>query len=197
MKLIVGLGNPGARYHDTRHNIGFRVIDTLARRWSVDQWREQHQALVGKVREGDEPVLVAKPVTFMNLSGESVAGLAGFYKVAVPDVLVVLDEVALPLGRLRAGRGGSHGGHNGLKSVIARLGTSDVPRLRIGVGRGEGRKELADHVLGTFAEEERDEVEAAVLRAADAAVMFVTEGIERVMNAFNAANDKQDPDPVA
>jgi PTH1 family peptidyl-tRNA hydrolase len=115
----------------------------------------------------------------------------------VPDVLVVLDEVALPLGRLRAGRGGSHGGHNGLKSVIARLGTIDVPRLRIGVGRGDGRKELADHVLGTFAEEERDEVEAAVLRAADAAVMFVTDGIERVMNAFNAANDKQDPDPVA
>jgi PTH1 family peptidyl-tRNA hydrolase len=196
VKLIVGLGNPGARYHETRHNIGFRVVDELARRWSVDQWREQYQALVAKVRAGDEPVLVAKPVTFMNLSGEAVAGLAGFYKVAVPDVLVVLDEVALPLGRLRAGRGGSHGGHNGLKSVIARLGTPEVPRLRIGVGRGDGRKELADHVLGTFAAEERDLVEAAVLRAADAAVMFVTEGIERVMNAFNAANDKQDPDPV-
>ena len=196
MKLVVGLGNPGAKYHDTRHNVGFRVIDALARRWSVDQWREQHQALVAKVRQGDEPVLVAKPMTFMNLSGDAVAGLAGFYKVAVPDVLVVLDEVALPLGRLRAGRGGSHGGHNGLKSVIARLGTSDVPRLRIGVGRGDGRRELADHVLGTFAAEERDEVEAAVLRAAEAAVMFVTDGIERVMNVFNAANDKQDPSPV-
>ncbi len=196
MKLLVGLGNPGAKYHDTRHNVGFRVIDALARRWSVDQWREQHQALVAKVREGDEAVLVAKPMTFMNLSGDAVAGLAGFYKVAVPDVLVVLDEVALPLGRLRAGRGGSHGGHNGLKSVIARLGTSDVPRLRIGVGRGDGRRELADHVLGTFAAEERDEVEAAVLRAAEASVMFVTDGIERVMNVFNAANDKQDPSPV-
>ena len=196
MKLVVGLGNPGAKYHDTRHNVGFRVIDALARRWSVDQWREQHQALVAKVRQGDEPVLVAKPMTFMNLSGDAVAGLAGFYKVAVPDVLVVLDEVALPLGRLRAGRGGSHGGHNGLKSVIARLGTADVPRLRIGVGRGDGRRELADHVLGTFAAEERDEVEAAVLRAAEASVMFVTDGIERVMNVFNAANDKQDPSPV-
>ncbi|MBL8139440.1 MAG: aminoacyl-tRNA hydrolase [Acidobacteria bacterium] len=197
MKLLVGLGNPGAKYHGTRHNIGFRVIDALARRWSVDQWREQHQALVAKVRAGDEAVLVAKPMTFMNLSGEAVAGLAGFYKVAVPDVLVVLDEVALPLGRLRAGRGGSHGGHNGLKSVIARLGTSDVPRLRIGVGRGDGRRELADHVLGVFAAEERDQVEAAVLRAAEASVMFVTDGIERVMNVFNAANDKQDPSPVA
>ena len=197
MKLLVGLGNPGAKYHDTRHNVGFRVIDALARRWSVDQWREQHQALVAKVRAGDEPVLVAKPMTFMNLSGDAVAGLAGFYKVAVPDVLVVLDEVALPLGRLRAGRNGSHGGHNGLKSVIARLGTSDVPRLRIGVGRGDGRRELADHVLGAFAAEDRDQVEAAVLRAAEASVMFVTDGIERVMNVFNAANDKQDPSPVA
>lgn len=196
MKLLVGLGNPGAKYHDTRHNVGFRVIDALARRWSVAQWREQHQALVAKVRAGDEPVLVAKPMTFMNLSGDAVAGLAGFYKVAVPDVLVVLDEVALPLGRLRAGRSGSHGGHNGLKSVIARLGTSDVPRLRIGVGRGDGRRELADHVLGAFAAEERDQVEAAVLRAAEASVMFVTDGIERVMNVFNAANDKQDPSPV-
>ncbi len=196
MKLLVGLGNPGARYSDTRHNVGFRVIDALARRWSVDQWREQHQALVARVRGGDEPVLVAKPMTFMNLSGEAVAGLAGFYKLTVADVLVVLDEVALPLGRLRAGRGGSHGGHNGLKSVIARLGTSDVPRLRIGVGRGDGQRELADHVLGTFAGDERDQVEAAVLRAADAAVMFVTDGIERVMNVFNAANDKQDPGSV-
>ena len=196
MKLLVGLGNPGARYHDTRHNVGFRVIDALARRWSVDQWREQHQALVGRAREGDEPVLVAKPMTFMNLSGDAVAGLAGFYKVAVPDVLVVLDDVALPLGRLRAGRGGSHGGHNGLKSVIARLGTSEVPRLRIGVGLGDGQKALADHVLGTFGADEREQVEAALLRAAEASVMFVTEGIERVMNAFNAANDKQDPGSV-
>lgn len=197
MKLVVGLGNPGARYHDTRHNVGFRVIDALARRWSVDQWREQHQALVGRAREGDEPVLVAKPMTFMNLSGDAVAGLAGFYKLAVSDVLVVFDEVALPLGRLRAGRSGSHGGHNGLKSVIARLGTTEVPRLRIGVGRGDGRKELVDHVLGTFGPDEREQVEAAVLRAAEASVMFVTEGIERVMNAFNAANDKQDPGSVS
>jgi peptidyl-tRNA hydrolase, PTH1 family len=196
VKLLVGLGNPGARYHDTRHNIGFRVIDALARRWSVDQWREQHQALVGRAREGDEPVLLAKPMTFMNLSGDAIAGLAGFYKVAVPDVLVVLDEVALPLGRLRAGRGGSHGGHNGLKSVIARLGTSEVPRLRIGVGLGDGQKALADHVLGTFGPDEREQAEAAVLRAATASVMFVTDGIERVMNAFNAANDKQDPGSV-
>jgi len=196
VKLVVGLGNPGARYELTRHNVGFQVIDELARRWHVDQWRNEHQALVAKVRLGDEHVLVAKPMTFMNLSGESVSGLAGFYKVSLPDTLVVLDEVALPLGRVRAGRGGSDGGHNGLKSILGHLGTRDVPRLRIGVGRGDGRRELADHVLGTFAGDERDQVEAAVLRAADASVIFVTEGIERVMNAFNAANDKQDPGAV-
>lgn len=196
MKLVVGLGNPGARYELTRHNVGFQVIDELARRWHVDQWRNEHQALVAKVRLGDEHVLVAKPMTFMNLSGESVSGLAWFYKVSLPDTLVVLDEVALPLGRVRAGRGGSDGGHNGLKSILGHLGTRDVPRLRIGVGRGDGRRELADHVLGTFAGDERDQVEAAVLRAADASVIFVTEGIERVMNAFNAANDKQDPGAV-
>jgi len=196
VKLVVGLGNPGARYEQTRHNVGFQVIDELTRRWHVDQWRNEHQALVAKVRLGGDALLVAKPMTFMNLSGEAVSGLAGFYKLNVADVLVVLDEVALPLGRLRASRGGSAGGHNGLKSVIARLGTSDVPRLRIGVGVGDGRRPLVDHVLGAFAEDERGQVEAAVLRAADAAVMFVTEGIERVMNAFNAANDKQDPEAV-
>ncbi|MGE0814247.1 MAG: aminoacyl-tRNA hydrolase [Vicinamibacterales bacterium] len=196
MKLLVGLGNPGDRYADTRHNVGFQVIDVLARRWSVDQWRDQQQALVARVRDGAEPVILAKPMTFMNASGEAVAGLSAFYKVPVADVLVVLDEAALPLGRLRAGRGGSDGGHNGLKSVITRLGTRDVPRLRIGVGRGDGRRDLADHVLGRFTEDERVSVQAAVLRAADAAVMFVTEGIERVMNAFNAANE-QDPGSVA
>lgn len=196
MKLVVGLGNPGARYDQTRHNIGFQVIDELARRWHVDQWRNDHQALVARVRLGDDQVLVAKPMTFMNLSGDAVVGLAGFYKVSVADTLVVLDEAALPLGRVRAGRGGSDGGHNGLKSILARLGTRDVPRLRIGVGRGDGRRELADHVLGRFAEDEREQVEAAVLRAADASVMFVTDGIERVMNSFNAANDKQDPGAV-
>lgn len=197
MKLVVGLGNPGARYHDTRHNVGFRVADEVARRAGAPQWREQHQALVARVRMGEEAVLVAKPLTFMNLSGDAVSGLSGFYKVAAADVLVVLDEAALPLGRLRAGRGGGAGGHNGLKSVIDRLGTSAVPRLRIGVGRGDSRWDLADHVLGAFAPEEREAVEAAVLRAADATAMFVAEGIERVMNAFNAANDKQDPGPVA
>ncbi len=197
MKLVVGLGNPGARYDDTRHNVGFQVIDELARRWQVEQWRQEHQALVARVRLGGEQVLVAKPMTFMNLSGEAVAALMRFYKVVVPDTLVILDEVALPLGRVRAGRGGSDGGHNGLKSILAHLGTRDVPRLRLGVGRGDGQRQLADHVLGKFAGNEREAVEAAVLRAADAAVMFVTVGIEHAMKVFNAANDTQAPGAVS
>jgi len=196
VKLIVGLGNPGPQYRDTRHNAGFMVADALAARWGVDQWREQHRALTASVRVGAEAVLLAKPMTFMNLSGEAVSGLARFYRVEPADVLVIVDEVALPLGRLRARPEGSAGGHNGLKSVIQHLGTTAFPRLRVGVGRGDARRDLADHVLGRFEPSERAEVEAAVLRAAEAAETFVSDGIGRVMNAFNAASEAQDPGAV-
>jgi peptidyl-tRNA hydrolase, PTH1 family len=196
MKLLAGLGNPGPQYRGTRHNAGFLAIDTLAARWRVeDEWREQQQALAIKTVFAAVPVLLVKPLTFMNLSGEAVAGLARFYRIDPGDVLVIVDEVALPLGRLRARREGSAGGHNGLKSVAQHLGTQAFPRLRIGVGRGDGRRDLAAHVLGRFEPEEREAVEAAVLRAAEAVEMFVTDGIERVMNVFNAAND-EDPGPV-
>jgi PTH1 family peptidyl-tRNA hydrolase len=196
MKIVAGLGNPGPQYRDTRHNAGFLVVDRLVARWGLDgQWRERQDALTLKTMHASVPVLLAKPLTFMNLSGRAVAGLAGYFRVAPADVLVVVDEVALPLGRLRARRAGSAGGHNGLKSVIEHLGTEAFPRLRVGVGRGDGRRELAAHVLGRFQDEEREVFEAAVLRAAGAVEMFVTDGIERVMQAFNAANE-QDPGPV-
>ena len=192
MKLIVGLGNPGPEYRDTRHNVGFMVADALVNRWRVsDQWREKFEALVIKTMVGEESVIVAKPVTFMNLSGHSVAGLAGFYKIEPPDIFIVTDDVALPVGRLRARREGGAGGHNGLKSIIQSLATQAFPRMRVGVGRGDNRRDLADHVLGRFDADERDTVSAAVLRAADATEMFLSDGIERVMNAFNAA-DKED-----
>jgi PTH1 family peptidyl-tRNA hydrolase len=193
LKLIVGLGNPGPEYRDTRHNVGFMVADALVDRWRVrDQWREKFDALLIKTMVRDEPVIVVKPLTFMNLSGQAVAGLAGFYKIEPADVLVVTDDVALPLGRLRARREGGAGGHNGLKSIIQSLATQAFPRMRVGVGRGDNRRDLADHVLGRFDADERDTVSAAVLRAADATEVFLSDGIERVMNAFNAA-EQSDP----
>ncbi|MCC7035123.1 MAG: aminoacyl-tRNA hydrolase [Acidobacteria bacterium] len=215
MKLVVGLGNPGAEYRETRHNVGFQVVDELARRWGVDQWRESFEALAAKTAWNGEPVLLSKPLTFMNLSGRSVASLVHFYKVDPADLLVVADDVALPLGRLRARRGGSDGGHNGLRSVAQSLGTQAFPRLRIGVGRGDvqaadgrivARPDMAGHVLGRFRPDEREAISAAILRAADASELFVAEGIERVMNAFNAGSDakearktdgQQEPDPAS
>jgi len=196
MKLVVGLGNPGSEYRDTRHNVGFLVADELARRWRLpDAWREKFAALHIRTTVGDEAVIVAKPLTFMNLSGQAVAGLAAFYQIDPVDVLVVADDVALPLGRLRARPEGGAGGHNGLKSIIQHLGTQAFPRVRVGVGRGDDRRDLADHVLGRFEAGERETVSAAVLRAADASERFLADGIERVMSAFNAA-EKQDPDPA-
>ena len=193
MKLIVGLGNPGAEYRDTRHNIGFKVADALAERWRVaGEWREKFDALQVKTAVGSEHVILAKPLTFMNLSGHAVAALAGFYKIEPADIFIVTDDVALPMGRLRARREGGAGGHNGLKSLIQSLATQAFPRMRVGVGRGDLRRDLADHVLGRFEADERETVSAAVLRAADASEMFLSEGIERVMNVFNAA-EQTDP----
>jgi PTH1 family peptidyl-tRNA hydrolase len=188
VKLVVGLGNPGSKYRDTRHNVGFWVVDELARRWNIaDDWRERDEALVAKQAGGSALV---KPMTFMNLSGFAVSRLRQFFQVEPADILVVVDEVALPLGRLRARRGGSAGGHNGLKSVIEQLGTNEFPRLRLGVGRGDARRDLADYVTSKFDPAERDMMSVAVLRAADASEMFISDGIERVMTQFNAATDE-------
>ncbi len=189
MKLLVGLGNPGPQYRNTRHNIGFMVLDDLARRHSVAFESSPAEALTARVRGMADAVLLAKPLTFMNLSGRAVQDLVRFYKIAPGDLLVICDDVALPLGKLRARASGSHGGQNGLRSVLEQLGTDEVPRLRIGVGRGDPRRDLAAHVLSTFEPDEHDVVEAAVTRAADAAEAFVSDGIEWVMNRFNAEPD--------
>jgi PTH1 family peptidyl-tRNA hydrolase len=187
--MLVGLGNPGPQYRDTRHNAGFWVIDEVARRWHVaDAWRERDDALMVK-KPG---ALLAKPLTFMNHSGFAVSKLRQYFQVEPADILVVVDEVALPLGRLRVRPRGSAGGHNGLKSIIEQFGTDEFPRLRVGIGRGDARRNLADHVLSKFDPDERVTIDAAVLRAADAAEMFVSEGIERVMNTFNAAADSNE-----
>jgi len=187
VKLIVGLGNPGREYRDTRHNVGFMVVDEIARRHGID-WTsgpsQLAETLIAK-RFGDEPVMVAKPLTYMNNSGDAVAGLVRYFDVNHDDLFVVVDEAALPFGRLRARARGSAGGHNGLKSIIERLGTTEFSRLRLGVGRGDGRLDLADHVLARFERGEQADLETLITRAADAAEMFAAEGISKVMNAFN------------
>jgi PTH1 family peptidyl-tRNA hydrolase len=187
VKLIVGLGNPGPKYRGTRHNIGFEVVDELARRAGATFESAPADALVARWRLTDEVVLLAKPLTFMNESGQAVGELVRYYKVDLGSLLIVLDEVQLPLGRLRARARGSAGGHNGLKSVIVHLG-DELSRLRIGVGRGDDRRDLADHVLARFDAEEMAEVERVRTRAADAAQTFITSGIAAVMNAYNGGD---------
>jgi PTH1 family peptidyl-tRNA hydrolase len=191
VKAIVGLGNPGPQYKGTRHNVGFEVVDLLARRASVGFESAPAEALIARWRRTDDglknDVLLVKPLTFMNLSGQAVGELVRYFKIEVADLLVIVDEVHLPLGKLRARKRGSAGGHNGLKSVIAHLG-DEFARLRVGVGRGEGQRNLADHVLSRFEKDEAAEVERMTARAADAAEMFITSGIEAVMNAFNGGD---------
>lgn len=189
MKLIAGLGNPGTKYRDTRHNVGFEVVDVLARRHGTAFESAPGEALMARVRSVGDGLLILKPLTFMNLSGHAVAELIRYYRIALSDVLVVVDDVNLPLGRLRIRARGSHGGHNGLRSVAGQLGTDEYARLRLGVGRGDGRRDLADHVLARFEADERETIRSAVDRAADAAEMFVTDNIEKVMNSYNRADD--------
>ena len=186
MKAIVGLGNPGSEYSGTRHNVGFDVVDVLARRWAVTlkKWKTTADLAVVKDRE----VLLVEPKTFMNESGLAVSAVMAFYKIQPADVLVIVDEIQLPLGKLRLGRSGSAGGHNGLKSVIAHVG-QDFPRLRIGVERGHPDSMLRNHVLSKFPPNEREVVERAVNRAADAVEAFVSDGLQAAMNRFNMAGD--------
>ena len=191
MKLIVGLGNPGSEYRDTRHNVGFQVVDELQRRYGLEWAMAPSQvpdALIAK-RYGADPLLLAKPLTYMNRSGEAVGALARYYGIESEDLLIVVDEASLPFGKLRARARGSAGGHNGLKSVVQGLGTNEFPRLRLGVGRGDDRRDLSDHVLSRFGADERAALESFITRAADAAGMFAAEGILKVMNEFN-------PDPA-
>ena len=191
MKAIVGLGNPGTEYAGTRHNIGFDVVDELARRWAVKlkKWKTSADLAVVTDRE----VLLVEPKTFMNESGLAVSAVMAFYKIQPADVLVVVDEIQLPLGTLRLRWSGSAGGHNGLKSVIAHVG-QDFPRLRIGVERGNPASMLRHHVLSKFPPSEREIVERAVSRAADAVSTFVSDGLQVAMNRFNMAGDGSTPE---
>ena len=184
--LVVGLGNPGDQYEHTRHNVGFAVADELAERCRVPLQRLKFRALTNTVTLEGQKVLLMKPVTYMNLSGEAVREAAAFYKVPPEHILVLSDEVALPPGKLRVRKGGSAGGHNGLKNIIAHLGSDQFPRIRLGVGqKPHPDYDMADWVLGKPQGEDKTAVEAAVVRAADAVECLLAKGPEEAMNRFN------------
>ena len=184
MYIIVGLGNPGRQYAGTRHNVGFEVIDRLADKNHIAVDTKKHKALIGKGFIGGEKVILAKPQTFMNLSGESVRELLEYYKADTEDLLVIFDDVRLPVGQLRIRKKGSAGGHNGIKSIIAHCG-DHFPRIKVGIGEKPPRMDLADYVLGHFGAEEKTVMEESFLQAADAVWAILIEGMEPAMNRFN------------
>jgi PTH1 family peptidyl-tRNA hydrolase len=192
MKVVVGLGNPGSLYAGTRHNVGFDVVDILAGGPGGGRFQRRFDADVAEGLEGFEKVLYVKPLTFMNLSGRSVRQAIDFYKVTPADLLVVTDDVNLPLGQLRLRPGGSPGGHNGLKDIERHLATQDYARLRLGVGSPD-RLDLVDHVLSRFKPSEKDVVQNMLIRSAQAVGCWIREGVAVTMNRFNAPDKEPRP----
>jgi len=190
MKLIVGLGNPGAEYAETRHNAGWRVAETLASRWGAGGWKEKFDAAVAEAHTGGDKVALARPLTYMNRSGLAVRQLMAFWKVEADAVLVVSDDWNLELGRLRLRGSGSAGGHNGLESVIGELGHDGFARLRVGIGPGPGPEAQVDFVLSRFAKAEEPVIAKAIEEAAAAAECWAKEGLAEAMNRFNQAKEE-------
>lgn len=186
MYIIVGLGNPGRQYENTRHNIGFRLIDKLAEKHNISVLECKHKALIGKGYIEGQKVILVKPQTFMNLSGESVREVLNFYKVE-PDtqLIVVYDDISLAVGALRIRKKGSAGGHNGIKNIIAQTGTDIFKRIKIGVGEKPKGYDLADYVLGHFTQAENKEMDAACEQAVEAISLLVREEVDMAMNRFN------------
>jgi len=190
MNLVVGLGNPGRKYENTRHNTGFRVIDELSRRWAIPVNRRKFQALAGVGLIGPRQVVLLKPTTYMNRSGQCVREALKFYKLELADLVVVLDDMALPLGRLRIRPAGSGGGHNGLIDIIEELDAEEFTRIRVGIDFADSADSV-DHVLSSFAPHEEAIVTSAIGKAADAVECWLNSGLETAMNKFNR------PDPPA
>lgn len=185
MWLVVGLGNPGPKYAQNRHNIGFMVVDEIARRVSAQDWKSKFGGELAAAQIAGEKAILLKPMEYMNLSGRAVARTAAFYRIELGRIIVIHDEIDLPLGRLRIKVGGGHAGHNGLRSVIQELGSPDFVRVRCGVGRPTGRREVADFVLEDFAKSELKEAEMMTKEAADAVEEIVRKGPLLAMNKFN------------
>ncbi len=183
--LIVGLGNPGREYRENRHNIGFMLIDRLSVRLDARMRRMQSKALLGSVTYQGVKVILAKPQTFMNLSGQAVQGLVRFYKVPLENLIIAHDDLDLPFGTLRIRPGGGAGGQKGIKSTIQHLGTQDFPRLRLGIGRPPGRMDAAAYVLQDFAKGDQQILSETLDRATDAVETFISAGLDKAMNQFN------------
>ncbi|MEX1095781.1 MAG: aminoacyl-tRNA hydrolase [Planctomycetales bacterium] len=190
MKLVVGLGNPGLEYHRTRHNVGFAVVDELARRHGALCGASRFEARTASVFFDFQKVLLVQPQTYMNLSGRTVRKAADFYQIAIEDLLVVCDDLNLEAGRVRLKPGGSAGGQKGLADIIEKLGTPEFARMRIGIGRPPGRMSSTDYVLGRIRDAEAEPIEHAVLRAADAVEIWAKDGLEAAMNAVNAPAER-------
>lgn len=186
MYVIAGLGNPGTKYENTRHNIGFMVIDALAEKNQISVTEKKHKALIGKGIIGSEKTILVKPQTFMNLSGESIREIIDYYKIEEKaELIVISDDISLDVGALRIRKKGSAGGHNGLKNIILHLGHDEFQRIRLGVGEKPSGYDLADYVLGHFREEDRALIAESVKQAAEAAEVMIAEGADKAMNEFN------------
>ncbi|MEQ1903888.1 MAG: aminoacyl-tRNA hydrolase [Pirellulaceae bacterium] len=191
MKIIVGLGNPGKKYQGTRHNIGFDVIQRLADRWGVARFQAKHDAEIGETLVGSEKVLLVRPLTYMNLSGNSVKPLVDFFQLPLSELLIICDDLALPPGKIRLRGQGSSGGQKGLQNICDRMGTQTVPRVRIGIGETPEHWETSDFVLSKFTKFEQDTFDAAVEIAANAAEEWVRNGLLSAMNRFNGETNPQ------
>lgn len=185
--MVVGLGNPGSEYENTRHNVGFMVADLLAENLRIPYWRDEAGAEVGVARLGDEDLLIVKPQTYMNLSGKAVARLKDTYEVPLGDIVVVHDDLDLPEQTLRIKRGGGHGGHNGLRSLVDSLGSPDFVRVRVGIGRPPGRQDPADYVLEPMNPKVAERLNGMVPHAAQAVLHILENGVESAMREYNAA----------
>jgi PTH1 family peptidyl-tRNA hydrolase len=185
--LVIGLGNPGREYRDTRHNFGFMMIDRIAVRLNARGMKVQSKAIVMDARHGDKKLILAKPQTFMNLSGQSVQGLAHFYRISNENLIILSDDLDLPFGTLRIRASGGPGGQRGLGNILEKLGSKEVPRLRIGIGRPPGRMDPAAYVLQNFSRDEQKSVSEILDRGADAVFAFVDHGLNKAMNEFNGS----------
>lgn len=188
MKAIIGLGNPGKDYQRTRHNVGFMTVDELGKLLSVQISKIKFKSLYGEVSYKGEKILLVKPQTYMNRSGEAVRELINFYKLDPQDIIVIYDDIDIPLGEIRVRMKGSSGSHNGMKSIIQQIQSDQFPRIRIGIGKKHAEQDLANFVLSAFSKDELIDIEIATKNAGEAALVYATEGIDKAMNTYNIKN---------